>query len=218
VGALDKSEWEFLFLYVLGWGTIIAALPFGFYIRKQFASASPVKRRNILVCLAVALLTGFAVVKSAWSFTGITADAAMLSLTFLAYFGLIFLLSLLPPRNWSWILTLICTLPLAVAVLPLSFGMIFIVGDEVPRFEGKLTRNYSYQINWYGNATTTHDGADVKILFHPWPLSFLEKEVFVKRFSDTDCSFDKLEVRAVPDSNHVLIDCPGAPQTVFPIK
>jgi hypothetical protein len=212
---MDKSNWIMAYFFGLAFGSSIGALPFGFYLRRPFVAASPSKRRNILVFLISALCSGLVILKSPWSFSGILLDAAVLSLATISYFGLVFLLSLLPPRRWTWVLTLIGTLPIAIAVLPLSLGLIFIVGDEIPRSEGLLTRNYSYRINWFGNATTSQNGADFKLLYHPWPLSFLEKQVLVKRFSDSDCTVDKLGAHPASGGKQILIDCPGAAQTVF---
>ncbi len=212
---MDKSNWTMAYFFALAFGSLIGALPFAFYLRRAFVTASAIKRRNILVFLISALLSGLVILKSPWSFSGILVDAAVLSLAVISYFGLVFLLSLLPPRRWTWVLTLIGTLPIAIALLPLSLGLVFIVGDEIPHSEGLLTRNYSYRINWFGNATTSQNGADFKLLYHPWPLSFLEKQVLVKRFSDSDCTVDKLEAHPAPGGKHIIIDCPGAVQTVF---
>jgi hypothetical protein len=214
-GLMDKSNWTMAYFFGLAFGSLIGALPFGFYLRRAFVTASPIKRRNILVFLTSSLLSGLVILTSPWSFSGILLDAAVLSMAVISYFGLVFLLSLLPPQRWTWVLTLIGTLPLAIAVLPLSLALVFIVGDEIPHSEGLLTRNYSYRINWFGNATTTYNGADFKLLYHPWPLSFLEKQVFVKRFVDGDCTVDKLEAHPAPGGKQILIDCPGAAQTVF---
>jgi hypothetical protein len=212
---MDKSGWTMAYFFALAFGSLVGALPFGFYLRRSFLKASPVKRRNILVFLTSAILSGLVILTSPWSFSGILLDAAVLSLAFISYFGVAFLLSLLPPRRWTWVLTLIGTLPIAIYVLPLSLALIFIVGDEIPHAEGVLLTNYSYRINWFGNATTSQNGADFKLLYHPWPLSFVEKQVLVKRFLDSDCTVDNLEAHSTPDGKQILINCPGAAPTVF---
>jgi hypothetical protein len=119
------------------------------------------------------------IVCTKWSFTGLVPDAVALALAYWAYSFFLFLIPI-SKRLWRGIVIAIGMIPAAAGISIGTFGLlglIFALGDRSPHQEGTLSKNYSYRIAWWGDATSDHDGADLKILYHSAFAPFLEKEI-----------------------------------------
>ncbi len=161
-------------------------------------------RRQLLLVHAVVILLAVAIARSKWSFTGVMADAFVLSLAWFAYADLAFALSLLRPKAAGWALACIASLPLLAGLLvgisPFMVVVMFALHDMTPRKQAHLDRNYSYRITWYGAAFTS-EGSEVRVFYHPTLAPFLEKEIFLKQVPTDDIHLERKK-------DVIIVHCP----------
>lgn len=190
--------------------TFLFSIPVGFFGRKVYLRSGRVARKWIVLCCFSAIAIASGILFSKWSFRGMIADAVFLSLAYLSYSLLVFLISTRPKAPFV-VLTVIGMVPTAAGLF-LSvvgiLGLMFVFGDMAPHERGNLNRNYAYRIAWWGGAMTDHDGADLKIFYRPTLAPFLEKEIYAKTYIDSSYDFDALKVFLV--DGQIVLQCPSA--------
>ena len=74
-------------------------------------------------------------------------------------------------------------------------GLGFIILDYVPECKVRLSENYVYQINSFGNATTSSGGRTVKIMYSTNKLPLIERTIFSKDFDSRFYNTDSISVK-----------------------
>lgn len=204
-------KWDLLTFFIVVWDVTFLISPVAAVLaRRSFKDwAAPTKRTFIALNLALIAIATL-ILTTKWSFSGLVADAIVLAAGYFAYTALLFLISLIKPKWLTWSVVGLGLIPTAVGVFLgiTMLGLLFILGDMVPREEARLSRNYSYRISWYGGAIADHDGAELTILYHPTYLPFIEEELLKKDYEDSDYDFQNLSVDLF--GGQVRISCPRA--------
>ena len=201
----------FVHAHVLMWmaagATLVLSVPWGLYVRQRFVDGDARVRAGLVVPQLMMLIAGIFILLTPWSFSGVVFDSLCLLGGYLAYNGLVFLPSLLPPRKLTWLIT-------AAGLVPTTIGMLSFVGstmvprESVRQTEAWLTPNYSYRVAKPGGATIADDDAELSILYHPSILPFMEKEVFRKIYVRSQYNAAALELHLTDDRRKIVIACP----------
>jgi len=84
-------------------------------------------------------------------------------------------------------------------------GLGFVVLDYVPKTKVRINENYVYQINSFGNATTSIGGRTVKIMYSSNKLPLIERTIFSKEFDSRFYSNDSIHVKYDYSNNEFYI-------------
>jgi hypothetical protein len=191
---------------------LLIAPVFAFLGFKMNEWVRPKTFQRWLVGLLILAGAGAAVNFGRWSLRGPVANTSLGALGYIAGITAVFALaSLFSRRSVRILLSTVFSIPIVVG-LGLGtvgvLGLMFIIGDSLPRHQATLSQRYGYQIRYSGGAYSSHYSEEVE-LFYNLPYLPLQKSVWFRSFDDHDYTYSKgTTVLLAPDRGQAIVSVP----------
>lgn len=137
------------------------------------------------------------------------ANVLVGDLGYLAAMSVLFALASRAKNKGSrWALRSIFSIPVLLGLMLGTIGVLglmFVIGDSVPRQEARLNSEYGYRICFTGNAIASTHSAEVDIVEYPHFLP-IQQTVWHRSFDGREYEYhDGLRVALSPDGRQVLV-------------